>query len=144
MCDVCFLIQMGRLKVSSYILARILKIHQQFFHHGFCIWLNAKNYGLGNLFAVLWHCSLGLSFLACSVMLYSLACFAFCPLLALGCLLFLFTGLVVGFVLLAAGCFWLLVALVLLGFLAAGCVCLAWFASECLLPAFAGSLLAVH
>ena len=67
----------------------------------------------------------------------------FGPLLALGCLV-LFIGLVVGFVLLAAGCFWLLVALVLLGLLAAGWVCLAWFASGCLLPAFAGSLLAVH
>ena len=76
-------------------------------------------------------------------MLYCLACFAFRPLLALGCLV-LFIGLVVGFVLLAAGCFWLLVALVLLGLLAAGWVCLAWFASGCLLPAFAGSLLAVH
>ena len=64
--------------------------------------------------------------------------------LALGCLLILFTGLVVGFVRLAAGCFWLLVAFVLLGLLAAGWVCLAWFASGCLLPAFGGSLLAVH
>ena len=65
------------------------------------------------------------------------------PLLALGCLV-LFIGLVVGFVLLAAGCFWLLAALVLLGLLVAGWVCLACFASGCLLPAFAGSLLAVH
>ena len=37
----------------------------------------------------------------------------------------------------------MLVAFVLLnlGLLAAGWVCLAWFASGCLLPAFAGSLL---
>ena len=48
------------------------------------------------------------------------------------------------FWLLGAGCFWFLVALVLLGLLAAGWVCLAWFASGCLLQAFAGSLLAVH
>ena len=67
----------------------------------------------------------------------------FGSLLALGCLL-LFTGLAVGFVLLAAGCFWLLVALMLSGLLAAGWLCFAWFASGCLLPAFAGSLLGVR
>ena len=71
-------------------------------------------------------------FLAGSGMLYFFACFAFGPLFALGCLFFLLVWLLVScsWLLGASGC---LVTLMLSGLLVAGWVCLAWFASGCLL-----------